>query len=205
MRDKLFHAAAAGGLGALRRSARKASFQVTRPDYDVNSQRACSFTTATELRSTYSLLPFSGLGTGDGSPRARMGQYGNGKASEAVDQYYRAVQKARIPSARPTRRASASFCRAGRSCTRQTMSAPLDERHPSGDWAGPSSSWNGCPPSSGVVMEAFEDYWQGAPGVERIIWRTIPEESTRVPNCWRFDRHDSIGDPGFVPQLRAAG
>lgn len=33
-----------------------------------------------------------------------------------------------------------------------------------------------------LVMEANEDYWQGAPDVETVTWRSIPENSTRVAN-----------------------
>jgi len=55
-------------------------------------------------------------------------------------------------------------------------------------------------------MEAFPDYWQGPPGVERIIWRTIPEEATRVAEllAGSVDLIHPV-TPDFVPQLRAAG
>lgn len=33
-----------------------------------------------------------------------------------------------------------------------------------------------------LVLEANESYWQGAPDVETITWRSIPENSTRVAN-----------------------
>ncbi len=33
-----------------------------------------------------------------------------------------------------------------------------------------------------LVLEANQDYWQGAPDIERITWRSIPENSTRVAN-----------------------
>src|SRR5690606_8548794 len=35
-------------------------------------------------------------------------------------------------------------------------------------------------PDQMVVLEANEDYWMGAPGVEQLIFRTVPEPSTRV-------------------------
>jgi ABC-type transport system substrate-binding protein len=56
-----------------------------------------------------------------------------------------------------------------------------------------------------LVMEAFDDYWQGAPGVERIIWRTIPEEATRVAEllAGSVDLIHPV-TPDFVGQLRAA-
>jgi peptide/nickel transport system substrate-binding protein len=40
-------------------------------------------------------------------------------------------------------------------------------------------------PDQRVVMEAFTDYWQGTPGVEQLIWRTIPEEATRTAELLR--------------------
>ena len=33
-----------------------------------------------------------------------------------------------------------------------------------------------------LVLEANQDYWQGAPDIETITWRSIPENSTRVAN-----------------------
>jgi peptide/nickel transport system substrate-binding protein len=61
-------------------------------------------------------------------------------------------------------------------------------------------------PDQRVVMDAFEDYWQGTPGVERIIWRTIPEEATRVAEllAGSVDMIYPV-TPDFVPQMRAAG
>ena len=38
-----------------------------------------------------------------------------------------------------------------------------------------------------VTMSAFQDYWQGAPDVETIIWRAIPETSTRIANLLTSD------------------
>jgi peptide/nickel transport system substrate-binding protein len=56
-----------------------------------------------------------------------------------------------------------------------------------------------------LVMEAFNDYWRGEPGVERIIWRTIPEEATRVAEllAGSVDLIHPV-TPDFVGQLRAA-
>jgi peptide/nickel transport system substrate-binding protein len=31
-----------------------------------------------------------------------------------------------------------------------------------------------------IVLEANEDYWQGAPEIKRLVWRAIPELATRV-------------------------
>lgn len=60
-------------------------------------------------------------------------------------------------------------------------------------------------PDQRVVMDAFPEYWQGAPGVEKIIWRTIPEESTRVAELLSgsIDMIYPV-TPDFVDQLRSA-
>ncbi len=57
-----------------------------------------------------------------------------------------------------------------------------------------------------IVMKAFHDYWQGPPKVETLIWRTIPEESTRVAELLAGSV-DIIYPvtPDFVDQLKAAG
>lgn len=61
-------------------------------------------------------------------------------------------------------------------------------------------------PDQRVVMEAFDDYWQGKPGVQTLIWRTIPEESIRVAEmlAGSVDMIYPV-TPDFVPQLQAAG
>jgi peptide/nickel transport system substrate-binding protein len=60
-------------------------------------------------------------------------------------------------------------------------------------------------PDQRVVMNANVNYWQGKPGVDQIIWRTIPEESTRVAELLSGSL-DMIYPvtPDFVEQLKAA-
>jgi peptide/nickel transport system substrate-binding protein len=61
-------------------------------------------------------------------------------------------------------------------------------------------------PDQRVVMEAFTDYWQGTPGVEQLIWRTIPEEATRTAEllAGSVDMIHPV-TPDFIPQLDSAG
>src|SRR5690606_26303808 len=61
-------------------------------------------------------------------------------------------------------------------------------------------------PEQRLVMEAFDDYWQGAPGVRNLVWRPVPEESTRVAELLAGSV-DIIYPvtPDFVPQLKEAG
>lgn len=57
-----------------------------------------------------------------------------------------------------------------------------------------------------IEMEAFEDYWDGTPGVERIVIRTVPEEATRIAEliAGTADMIYPVS-PDFIPQLEAAG
>ena len=61
-------------------------------------------------------------------------------------------------------------------------------------------------PEQRLVMAAFEDYWQGPPGVANLVWRTVPEESTRVAELLAGSV-DIIYPvtPDFVDQLKSAG
>lgn len=61
-------------------------------------------------------------------------------------------------------------------------------------------------PEQQMIMEAHTGYHRGAPGVERLIWRTIPEESTRTAEllAGSVDMIYPVS-PDFVEQLRAAG
>lgn len=46
-----------------------------------------------------------------------------------------------------------------------------------------------------LVLEANEDYWQGAPDIETITWRSIPENSTRVANLLTGAADLTVGVP----------
>lgn len=61
-------------------------------------------------------------------------------------------------------------------------------------------------PDQRIVMDTFKDYWQGTPKVDRIIWRTVPEEATRVAEL--LPGSADIIYPvsaDTIEQLRAAG
>jgi peptide/nickel transport system substrate-binding protein len=46
-----------------------------------------------------------------------------------------------------------------------------------------------------VVLEANENYWQGKPDIDTIIWRSIPETSTRIANLLTGDIDLMVGVP----------
>ncbi len=46
-----------------------------------------------------------------------------------------------------------------------------------------------------ITMAANEDYWQGAPEVKTLIWRSIPETSTRVASLITGDVDLMVGVP----------
>jgi len=37
-------------------------------------------------------------------------------------------------------------------------------------------------PGVELVLEAYEGYWRKAPAVKRLVFRVIPDESTRLPS-----------------------
>ncbi len=140
------------------------------------------------------------------SPRARMGNMANISGVEAVDRY-----TVRFTTAVPFGPAEDAV--AGLNFSAQEVlhkgtyeALTLEEaRTAPVVGVGPFRfvEWI---PEQRVVMDAFEDYWQGPPGVERIIWRTIPEEATRVAEllAGSVDMIHPV-TPDFVDQLRAAG
>ena len=46
-----------------------------------------------------------------------------------------------------------------------------------------------------LVLAANESYWQGKPDIDTIIWRSIPETSTRIANLLTGDIDLSVGVP----------
>lgn len=46
-----------------------------------------------------------------------------------------------------------------------------------------------------VVLEANQDYWGGVPDIETIVWRSIPETSTRIANLLTGDIDLMVGVP----------
>jgi peptide/nickel transport system substrate-binding protein len=205
MRDKLFTQPPPG----LARAPQVAEsiVQVDETTYDVKLREGVLFHNGDELRSDDIVYTFQRLwDPATASPRARMGNMANAESVEAVDQYTVRF-KSKLPFGPPDE-ASLGFHLQGQEILHKATyeALTLDEArtHPVMG-VGPFKfvEWL---PEQRVVMEAFEDYWQGAPGVERIIWRTIPEESTRVAEllAGSIDMIHPV-TPDFVPQLRAAG
>ncbi len=46
-----------------------------------------------------------------------------------------------------------------------------------------------------LTLEANADYWQGAPDIDRILWRSLPETSTRIANLLTGDVDLVVGVP----------
>jgi peptide/nickel transport system substrate-binding protein len=137
------------------------------------------------------------------SPRARMGNMANVENVEVVDRYtLRWTTK--VPFGPPST-AVVGMHFTGQEilhkATYEDLSMDEARTHPP-IGVGPFKfvEWV---PDQRVVMEAFEDYWQGTPKVERIVWRSIPEESTRVAEllAGSVDMIHPV-TPDFVDQLR---
>jgi peptide/nickel transport system substrate-binding protein len=60
--------------------------------------------------------------------------------------------------------------------------------------------------NSELVLEAFEDYWRGAPEIERVIFRPMSDETVRVTNLrsGTVQLVDAV-PPQMLEQLRAEG
>ena len=55
-----------------------------------------------------------------------------------------------------------------------------------------------------VVLEAFDDYWRGRPQVDRLVFRAIPEASTRVAELRTGGVHATMDVlPDFIPEIEA--
>ena len=61
-------------------------------------------------------------------------------------------------------------------------------------------------PEQQMIMEAHKGYHRGAPGVEKLIWRSIPEEATRTAEllAGSVDMIYPVS-PDFAEQLKSAG
>ncbi|MEM6427848.1 MAG: ABC transporter substrate-binding protein [Deinococcota bacterium] len=57
-----------------------------------------------------------------------------------------------------------------------------------------------------VVLEAYADHWRGAPAYERVVFRAIPEDSTRVSELISGGVDIAMGVPAIdVPRIESAG
>jgi peptide/nickel transport system substrate-binding protein len=140
------------------------------------------------------------------SPRATMGNMANVEKIEAVGRY-----TVRWTTKVPFGTAEQAIPLLGLNNQQILHKAfyeklTLEEARTSpGDGAGPFQlvEWV---PEQRLVMKAFHDYWQGPPKVENLIWRTIPEETTRTAELLAGSV-DIIYPvtPDFVDQLKSAG
>lgn len=180
--------------------------QVDDTTYDLKIRKGIKFHNGDELTSADVVYTFERLwDPATKSPRASMGNMTNIEGAEALDPYTvrfktktpfgpvrTAVQGLNFSAQEIMHKASDG----ARTVAETRTAAPIG--------AGPFKfvEWT---PDQRVVMDAFPDYWQGAPGVERIIWRTIPEESTRVAELLSgsVDMIYPVS-PDFVGQLRTA-
>ncbi len=181
--------------------------QVDERHYDVKIREGVHFHNGDELTSDDIVFTFERLwDPANKSPRASMGNMTNVEGVQAINRYT-VRWTTKVPFG-PPEDAVEGFHFSGQEVLHKGTyeKLTLDEaRTAPVIGVGPFKfvEWI---PDQRVVMDAFEDYWQGPPGVSRIIWRTIPEESTRVAEliAGSVDMIYPVS-PDFVPQLRSAG
>lgn len=205
MRDKLFYLPPPGL--ELAPQLAEAVTHVDDTIYDLKIREGIRYHNGDEMTSDDVVYTFERLWDPETkSPRASMGNMANVESATATDRYTVRF-KTKVPFG-PVRTAlqglnfSAQEIMHKASDSARTVDATRTAA-PIG--AGPFKfvEWT---PDQRLVMDAFPDYWQGEPGVERIIWRTIPEESTRVAELLSGSV-DMIYPvtPDFVEQVRSAG
>lgn len=180
--------------------------QIDETTYEARIHEGVLFHNGDELTADDVVFTFQRLWAEEtNSPRAGMGNMRNIDSIEAVDRYTVRWHTA-VPFGPP---ASAVV---GLHLTGQEMLHKATYENLSMDEARTHPPMGVGPfkfvewiPEQRVVMEAFEDYWQGSPLVERVTWRTIPEEAIRVAEllAGSVDMIFPV-TPDFVDQLRAA-
>jgi peptide/nickel transport system substrate-binding protein len=205
MRDRLYYAPPPGLPQGMLLA--ETFTQIDDTHYDIKIREGVLFHNGDELTSEDIVYTFERLwDPATASPRASMGNMTNIESVEAVDRYT-VRWTTKVPFG-AEEQAVLGFHLAGQEILHKATYEKLTpDEAASGSVVGVGAfkfvEWI---PNQRMVMEAFEDYWQGAPGVDRIIWRTIPEESTRVAELLAGSA-DMIYPvtPDFVPQLRDAG
>jgi len=205
MRDKLYYQEPPGL--ALVPMLAVSVTQVDDTNYDVRIREGVKFHTGDELTSEDLVFTFERLWNPDNkSPRASMGNMTQIEGVRALDRYT-VRWTTKIPFG-PPENAILGFHFSGQEILHKATyeKLTLEEARTAGPIGVGPFRFVEWLPDQRVVMEAFPDYWQGAPGVERIIWRTIPEEATRVAEllAGSVDMIHPV-TPDFVEQLRAAG
>lgn len=106
------------------------------------------------------------------------------------------------PSA-PFLRSLAMFCCGIVSPRAVEAAGPAFGEHPVGTGPYRFRSWSR---SVAITLDAWEDHWEAAPTIPRVIFRPIPENSVRVDSLIRGDIHilDGIG-AAEIPRLRDSG
>jgi len=205
MRDKLFYQTPPSL--ALDPMLAESVTQIDDTHYDVKIKQGVKFHNGDELTAEDVVYTFKRLlDPATKSPRASMGNMGNVANIEVVDRYT-ARWTTKIPFG-PPEQAILGFHFSGQEMLHKATYEKLTmEQAAAGSVVGVGPfkfvEWI---PDQRVVVEAFPDYWQGTPGVERIIWRTIPEEATRVAEllAGSVDMIHPV-TPDFVPQMQSAG
>lgn len=205
MRDKLYYAEPPG-LGLVPLLAESVT-QVDETHYDIKIHEGVLFHNGDELTSEDVVYTFERLWDPETeSPRARMGNMPNIESVEAIDRYT-VRWTTKIPFGIPSV-AVVDMHLGGQEILNKSYYEGLTIEE-----AGTAPVVGVGPfqyvewiPEQRMVMDAFPDYWRGEPGVDRIIWRTVPEESTRVAELLSgsVDMIYPVG-PDFVDQLRGAG
>lgn len=204
MRDKLFYQEPPGL--QLQPLLAHSVTQIDDYTYDVHLREGVLFHNGDEMTSEDVAFTFERLWAPEtNSPRAGMGNMRNIDRVEVIDRYT-VRWHTKVPFGTPAQ-AILGFHFSGQEilhrATYENLTMDEARTHPPiGVGAFRFVEWI---PEQRVVMDAFEDYWQGTPTIDRIIWRTIPEEATRVAELLAGSV-DMIAPvtPDFVNQLRAA-
>lgn len=183
---------------------------ITRVDdthYDVKLHEGVRFHTGGELTSEDVVYTFKRLwDPANKSPRANMGNMPNVEGIEAIDKYT-VRWTTKIPFGTAEQAVPLLALN-----NQQILPKAFYEKLPlaealtsPGDGAGPFEivEWV---PDQRMVMKVFPDYWQGPPKVGSLIWKVVPEETTRTAELLAGSV-DIISPvtPDFVDQLKAAG
>jgi peptide/nickel transport system substrate-binding protein len=181
--------------------------QVDDTHYDVKLREGVHFHNGDELTADDVVYTFQRLwDPATKSPRAKMGNMTNVEKIEALDRYT-VRWTTKVPFGPPEEAILGLHVVSQEILNKATYEKLTMAQAAAGNvvGAGPFklAEWI---PDQRVVMDAFEDYWQGPPGVAHIIWRTIPEEATRTAELLAGSV-DVIYPvtPDSVPQLKSAG
>jgi len=205
MRDKLHYFPPPGlTLGPL---LAESVTQVDETTYDIKIHEGVLFHDGDELTSEDVVYTFERLwDPATESPRARMGNMPMIEGVEAIDRYT-IRWNTKIPFGPPDV-ALIGFHVSGQEMMKKSYyeNMSMEEAHDAPVIGVGPFKYVEWVPDQRVIMDAFPDYWQGKPGVDRIVWQSVPEEATRVAELLSgsVDMAYPVG-PDFVEQVRNAG